>query len=139
MEEVRAGAFRVLLRYLYTGELPEEEDCGEGLEVGEMAGVADRFQARGLYEHCVGQFGGGLRGGTWWSVWWRGGRGSWGIWRGRRWSSCVATWWRFRCVLSRDRTRVAIGTEAALRTHMQRLDVGIGCGSRRVWWLCNMR
>ena len=61
MEEVRAGAFRVLLRYLYTGELPEEEDCGEGLEVGEMAGVADRFQARGLYEHCVGQFGEGLR------------------------------------------------------------------------------
>ena len=61
MEEVRAGAFRVLLRYLYTGEVPEEEDCGEGLEAGEMARVADRFQARGLYEHCVGQFRGGLR------------------------------------------------------------------------------
>ena len=61
MEEVRAGAFRVLLRYLYTGEVPEEEDCGEGLEAGEMARVADRFQARGLYEHCVGQFRVGLR------------------------------------------------------------------------------
>ena len=61
MEEVGAGAFRVLLRYLYTGEVPEGEDGGEGLAVGEMARVADRFQAGGLYEHCVGEFRGGLR------------------------------------------------------------------------------
>jgi hypothetical protein len=61
LKEVRAGAFRVLLKYLYTGEVPEEEDCGEGLRAGEMAGVADRFQAAGLYEHCVGQFRGGLK------------------------------------------------------------------------------
>ena len=51
----------MLLRYLYTGEVPEGEDGGEGLAVGEMARVADRFQAGGLYEHCVGEFRGGLR------------------------------------------------------------------------------
>ena len=56
IEGVRAGAFRVLLRYLYTEEVPEEEDCGEGLETGEMATVADRFQAQRLYHHCVGLF-----------------------------------------------------------------------------------
>jgi hypothetical protein len=43
IEEVRAGAFRVLQRFLYTHQLPGTEDCGEGLEVGEMARVADRF------------------------------------------------------------------------------------------------
>ena len=61
LKEVRAGAFRVLLKYLYTGQLPEEEDCGEGLQAGEMVQVADRFQAAGLYEHCLGQFRGGLK------------------------------------------------------------------------------
>ena len=55
-EEVSAGAFRVLLQFLYMHRLPEEEDCGEGLEVGEMAQVADRFQALELYDHCVRQF-----------------------------------------------------------------------------------
>ena len=36
IEEVSAGAFRALQRFLYTHNLPEAEDCGEGLEVGEM-------------------------------------------------------------------------------------------------------
>ena len=61
LEGVSAGAFRVLLRYLYTQELPEAEDCGEGLAVGEMAKAADYFQAVELFEHCVEQFKGGLR------------------------------------------------------------------------------
>ena len=60
IEGVRAGAFRVLLRYLYAEEVPEEEGCGEGLEPGEMAVVADRFQAQRLMKHCVEQFGAGL-------------------------------------------------------------------------------
>ena len=61
LEGVSAGAFRVLLRYLYTQELPAAEDCGEGLAAGEMAKAADYFQAGELYEHCVEQFKGGLR------------------------------------------------------------------------------
>jgi len=61
IEEVSAGAFRALQRFLYTNDLPEEEDCGEGLEVGEMARVADRFQALALYEHCVQKFREGLK------------------------------------------------------------------------------
>ena len=61
LEGVSAGAFRVLLRYLYTQELPAAEDCGEGLAAGEMAKAADYFQAGGLFEHCVEQFKGGLR------------------------------------------------------------------------------
>ena len=56
-----AGAFRVLLRYLHTQELPGAEDGGEGLVAGEMAKAADYFQAGELYEHCVEQFKGGLR------------------------------------------------------------------------------
>ena len=47
----------------------------------------------------------------------------------------MSTWWRFRSVFSKNRTRVAIGTEAELRMHMQRLDVGSGCGSGVVWWV----
>ena len=58
--EVGDGAFRVLLRFLYTHTLPDDKDCGEGLEVGEMARVADRFQAAELYDHCVQRFGEGL-------------------------------------------------------------------------------
>ena len=61
LEGVSAGAFRVLLRYLYTQELPAAEDCGEGLAAGEMAKAADYFQAGGLFEHCVEQFKGALR------------------------------------------------------------------------------
>ena len=61
IEEVSAGAFRVLQRFLYTNCLPEEEDCGEGLEVGEMARVADRFQAVALYTHCMQKFVEGLQ------------------------------------------------------------------------------
>ena len=56
LEEVSAGAFRVLLEFLYANRLPEEEGCGQGLEAGEMVKVADRFQATGLYEHCLEQF-----------------------------------------------------------------------------------
>ena len=52
-EEVSAGASRVLLRYLYTQELPGTEDGGEGPVAGEMAKAADYFQAGELYEHCV--------------------------------------------------------------------------------------
>ena len=61
LEGVSAGAFRVLLRYLYTQELPGAEDGGEGLATGEMAKAADYFQAGKLHEHCVEQFKGGLR------------------------------------------------------------------------------
>jgi len=61
LEEVSAGAFRALQRFLYTNDLPKEEDCGEGLAVGEMAQVADRFQAVALYEHCVQKFREGLK------------------------------------------------------------------------------
>jgi len=53
LAEVSAAAFRVLLKYLYKNELPEEEDCGEGLESGEMARVADRFQALDLFARCI--------------------------------------------------------------------------------------
>jgi len=38
---------------LYTNALPEDEDCGEGLGVGEIARVVDRFQAVALYERSV--------------------------------------------------------------------------------------
>lgn len=55
-----AGAFRVLLQFMYTHGLPEKEDCGEGLLAGEMAGVADRFQAEKLYKHCAWLFSEGL-------------------------------------------------------------------------------
>ena len=51
----------MLLRYLYTQELPAAEDGGEGLAAGEMAKAADYFQAGGLFEHCVEQFKAGLR------------------------------------------------------------------------------
>ena len=61
LEGVSAGAFRVLLRHLYTQELLGTEDGGEGLVAGEMAKAADFFQAVELYEHCVEQFKGGLR------------------------------------------------------------------------------
>jgi len=60
IKDVSAGAFRVLLKFLYAHTLPEEEDCGEGLAVGEMARVADRFQASELYAYCVEQFREGL-------------------------------------------------------------------------------
>jgi hypothetical protein len=43
LEEVSSGAFRVLLEFLYANRLPEEEGCGQGLGVGEMARVANRF------------------------------------------------------------------------------------------------
>jgi len=104
-EDVSAYAFRVLLRFLYTGELPargggglrgqdgeggsgrvaiagvgkvrggrkgmegakvkddndwededEEEEEAES-EVQELLKVADRFQAEGLYKHCLHEFG----------------------------------------------------------------------------------
>jgi len=61
IKDVRAGAFRALLRFLYTHGLPKKEDCGEGLEVEEMARMADRFQAVALYKHCVPQFREGLK------------------------------------------------------------------------------
>ena len=53
IEQVSVGAFRALQRFLYTNYLPEEEDCGEGLEVWETARVVDRFQVVALYKHCV--------------------------------------------------------------------------------------
>ena len=61
IQEVKAGAFRVLLRFLYAGVLPEAEDSGEGLGAGELAVVADRFQALELFEHGVGLFRRGLQ------------------------------------------------------------------------------
>jgi len=56
IKDVSVGAFRVLLQFLYTHTLPEEEDCGEGLIVGEMTRVADWFQVIELYAHCMEQF-----------------------------------------------------------------------------------
>jgi len=60
IDGVGAGAFRALLRFLYTHHLHEEEHFGEGLEVGEMARVADWFQEVVLYNHCVQKFREGL-------------------------------------------------------------------------------
>ena len=60
IEGVSVGAFRTLLWFLYVHKLPEEEDCGQGLEMGEMVRVVDRFQAVALYKHCVQQFKGGM-------------------------------------------------------------------------------
>jgi hypothetical protein len=53
---VSEPAFRVILRYFYTHELPESEDCGEGLEVGEMAKAADYYNAPVLCRRCVELF-----------------------------------------------------------------------------------
>jgi len=47
----------VLLQYA----LPEDEDWGEGLGVGEIVRVVDRFQAVALYEQSVQQFREGLK------------------------------------------------------------------------------
>ena len=59
LEEVSAGAFRMLLAYLYAGTLPWiEEDWGPtSLELAQMA---DRFQVEGLYQHFVSNFREGL-------------------------------------------------------------------------------
>jgi len=51
----------MLLEYLYARKIPEGEEWQAGPGPGEMAAVADRFQASGLYTHCVGKFGGGLK------------------------------------------------------------------------------
>jgi len=56
LKHVSAEALKVLFRFLYTYELPEQEDCGEGLATGEMVEVASRFKATPLYEHCKGLF-----------------------------------------------------------------------------------
>jgi len=61
LEDVGSGAaFRVLMRFMYTRALPATEDCGEELEAGEMAKMAEQFGVVELYEHCAGQFGKGL-------------------------------------------------------------------------------
>ena len=51
-DTVSAGALKVLFRFLYTFELPEDEDCGEGLAPGEMVHVANLLNASGLDQHC---------------------------------------------------------------------------------------
>lgn len=53
IKDVSAGAFRILMRFLYAPILPEQEGCGEGLVVGEMAQVADQLQTIELYVYCV--------------------------------------------------------------------------------------
>ena len=58
---VSPGAFRVLLRHLYTQELPETIDAGEGLVGGEMVKTADYFQAETLFNHCLVQYNDSLR------------------------------------------------------------------------------
>ena len=61
LEDVGSGAaFRVLMRFMYTRALPATEDCGEELEAGEMAKMAEQFGVVELYEHCAGQFRKGL-------------------------------------------------------------------------------
>jgi len=61
LEDVSAPEFERLLEYLYGNKLPEGEEWKAGPGRGEMAVVADRFQASGLYAHCVGYFGGGVK------------------------------------------------------------------------------
>jgi len=61
LEEVSACEFERLLEYLYGNKLPEGEEWEAGPGPGEIAVVADRFQASGLYAHCVVQFVGGLQ------------------------------------------------------------------------------
>jgi hypothetical protein len=75
---VSAGALRVVLRYLYTAEVPESGEGGAGAGGGNGAGgdgeeaaggqeleravlkAADLFRVEGLLEHCVEAFGRGL-------------------------------------------------------------------------------
>jgi len=61
LKGVSPGAFRVLLRHLYTQELPETIDAGEGLVGGEMVKTADYFQAETLFNHCLVQYKDSLR------------------------------------------------------------------------------
>lgn len=56
LPNVSLKAFRVMLRYFYTHELPDSEDCGEGLGVGEMAKVADFYNVPVLLKRCVELF-----------------------------------------------------------------------------------
>jgi hypothetical protein len=74
--EVSAGALRVVLRYLYTAELPESEEGGAGAGGGTGEGeeaaagqvleravlkAADLFRVEGLLEHCVEAVGRGFK------------------------------------------------------------------------------
>jgi len=57
---VSAGAFRVILRFLYAHVLPSEEDYTreksvEGVTAGEMVKI-DLFQAKEIYEQSSTQF-----------------------------------------------------------------------------------
>jgi len=61
LEELSAPNFKGLLEDLYAHKLPESDEWKAGPGPGEMAVVADRFQASGLYAHCVGRFVGGLK------------------------------------------------------------------------------
>jgi len=54
---VSSDAFELLLRFLYAQELPENLASAQ---IAELAQVADKFQATGLYEHCLFQFRTGL-------------------------------------------------------------------------------
>ena len=64
LEEMSATEFEKLLEYLYGHKLPEGEEWQAGPGPGEMAVVEDRFQACGLYAHCVGKFRRGLKAGN---------------------------------------------------------------------------
>jgi len=61
LEDMSAPEFERLLEYLYGNKLPEGEEWKAGPGPGEMAVVADRFQASGLYAHCVVHFVGGFK------------------------------------------------------------------------------
>ena len=61
LQEVSAPDFEMLMEYLYAHKLPEGEEWQAGAGPGEMAVVADRFQASGLYVHCVRKFRSGLK------------------------------------------------------------------------------
>jgi len=61
LEEVSAGAFRVVLRYLYTAAVPAWEDLqGRAVLELEVLKAADLFQAEGLLKHCLEGFREGL-------------------------------------------------------------------------------
>ena len=60
-EGLKAHKFEMLLEYLYAQRLTMGEGLQAGAGPGEMKVLPDRFQALGLYVHCVSKFGGGLK------------------------------------------------------------------------------
>ena len=101
MEQMRAGAFRGAAAVPVNGEV-----AGGGGWRGGAGGEGDGggggpVPVARLYEHRVGQFREGLRVGNVVGRLVAGQESGRRIWRGRRLSSCVATWWSFGSVCER--------------------------------------